>query len=223
MANNLKKFTTEAEYNAATLSYPAVSWVTSGDTVHFDKAAPAPTVNDKIMMCWTTPYNVSQAADIVVYNTSASPTGIEYCSAVTLNNVDVTQQISDGVLNNATIPNSAVTYTLKYSLADEYYHQVSDAFAGDLGGGWGSDENIIDFLVPAQITDINGLPNNPINSLVIETTTPPTINSGWSQAHLITNVYVPDSAVNTYKNDSTWGEGSSIINPISEYQGNLPV
>lgn len=42
MANNLKKFNTESEYNQATLSYPAVSWVVSGDTVHFDKEAPAP-------------------------------------------------------------------------------------------------------------------------------------------------------------------------------------
>ena len=34
--NNLKKFATEADYNAATLNYPAVSWVTGTDTVHFD-------------------------------------------------------------------------------------------------------------------------------------------------------------------------------------------
>ena len=39
MANNLRKFNNEADYSAATLNYPAVSWVTSGDTVHFDKAA----------------------------------------------------------------------------------------------------------------------------------------------------------------------------------------
>ena len=42
MANNLKKFQTDAEYSAATLNYPAVSWVVSGDTVHFDKTAPTP-------------------------------------------------------------------------------------------------------------------------------------------------------------------------------------
>lgn len=39
---NLKKFETEAEYSAATLNYPAVSWVTSDDIVHFDKTAPTP-------------------------------------------------------------------------------------------------------------------------------------------------------------------------------------
>lgn len=40
MANNLKKFTTEAEYSAATLNYPAVSWVTATDNVYFDKTNP---------------------------------------------------------------------------------------------------------------------------------------------------------------------------------------
>lgn len=39
--NNLRKFATEAEYSAATLSYPSVAWVTSTDAVHFDKSAPS--------------------------------------------------------------------------------------------------------------------------------------------------------------------------------------
>ena len=42
MAHNLKKFANQAEYEAATLNYPAVSWIVSGDTVAFDKEAPAP-------------------------------------------------------------------------------------------------------------------------------------------------------------------------------------
>ena len=40
--NNLRKFTTEAEYTAATLNYPSVAWVTSTDVVHFDKESPTP-------------------------------------------------------------------------------------------------------------------------------------------------------------------------------------
>ena len=41
--DNLRKFNTEADYSAATLNYPAVSWVVSGDIVHFDKEAPTQT------------------------------------------------------------------------------------------------------------------------------------------------------------------------------------
>lgn len=44
MARNIRKFTTEAEYSAATLIYPSVSLVTDTRTVHFDKTAPAPPV-----------------------------------------------------------------------------------------------------------------------------------------------------------------------------------
>ena len=40
--NNLKKFNTEADYSAATLNYPAVSWVVSDDIVHFDKSGSTP-------------------------------------------------------------------------------------------------------------------------------------------------------------------------------------
>lgn len=42
MARNIRKFTTEAEYSAATLIYPSVSLVTDTRTVHFDKSAPTP-------------------------------------------------------------------------------------------------------------------------------------------------------------------------------------
>lgn len=40
MAFNLKKFQTEADYQAAELNYPAVSWIVSGDTFHYDKTEP---------------------------------------------------------------------------------------------------------------------------------------------------------------------------------------
>lgn len=41
--NNLRKFNTENEYQAATLMRPSVSWVVSSDTVHFDNVIPVPT------------------------------------------------------------------------------------------------------------------------------------------------------------------------------------
>jgi hypothetical protein len=41
--NNLRKFSTVADYQAAQLNYPAVSWITATDGVYFDKTAPTPT------------------------------------------------------------------------------------------------------------------------------------------------------------------------------------
>lgn len=37
---NLRKFNTEAEYSAATLNYPSVAWIVSGDSFHYDKSEP---------------------------------------------------------------------------------------------------------------------------------------------------------------------------------------
>jgi hypothetical protein len=219
MANNLKKFTTEAEYTAATLNYPAVSWVTSGDTVHFDKTAPV-VVNDKVMLCWTTPNNVP-ADTVVIYNcgTSAPPT--DYFDSITFNDVEIISQAPsayDCSLDNATIPNSAVTYTIKYHLNSANETQIGDEFAGELGGGFGSDPKLVDFLVPAQVTEIQSIPNN-VGNLVIEAATPPTTSIDWSSITPV--IYVPDNAVSVYQ--TAWSVMLEHIKPISEYQGNLPV
>ena len=66
--NNLKKFSTEAEYGSATLNYPAVSWVTATDNVHFDKSGSTPTVNDKVMIA---SYNGEGLGRFAFYNCEA--------------------------------------------------------------------------------------------------------------------------------------------------------
>ena len=219
MANNLKKFTTEAEYTAATLNYPAVSWVTSGDTVHFDKSAPAPTVNDKVMMAWHTQAS-EDGKDIVLCNAGESWQVDTHFNTITLNDVDVTNDIGNGVLSNYTVGNT--DYLAKYELNSNTYTTLPDDFTGDLGGGWGSDPALVDFLIPAQITSIEYLPSN-IQNLVVEATTPPTASLGWSEVGTIA-LYVPTESLTTYQ--TAWGEiievGGSIL-PISQYSGNLPV
>ena len=213
MANNLKKFTTEAEYSAATLNYPAVSWVTSGDTVHFDKSGSTPTVNDKVMMAWTSVDY--QGNDIVLWNGGASLPPQDLYISLTLNDVDVMSTIGqDGTLENYSQPNT--DYLAKYELINDT--TITDIYSGDLGGGWGSDGGTIDFLIPSQVTEIQSLPQN-VDDVVIEAATPPTTSLEWSD--FVGDIYVPDNAVSVYQ--SAWGDVSSRINPISDYQGNLPV
>ena len=212
--NNLKKFATEAEYQAASLNYPAVSWVTSGDTVHFDKSGSTPAVNDKVMMAW---YNGEHnAGDIALANLgSTEPT--EFFTSITLNDVEVLSLVdSSGTLVNYGQANT--DYLAKYALINNT--TIIDKFTGDLGGSWGSDTPRVDFLIPAQVTEINSIPSDVVN-LVVEATTPPTASLDWSGFY--GNVYVPDSAVNTYKSASVWSSVSINIHPISEYEGNLPV
>lgn len=210
MANNLKKFTTEAEYTAATLNYPAVSWVTATDNVHFDKSAPAPTVNDKVMMAWHNGGN--NAGDIALANLgSTEPT--TFFTSITLNDVEVLSLVdSSGVLDNYGQANT--DYVAKYALINNT--TISNIFSGDLGGSWGSDTPMVDFLIPSQVTSIESLPSDVAN-LVIEAETPPTTSIDWSA--ITPTVYVPDNAVSVYETE--WSEIG--IFPVSEYQGNLPV
>lgn len=214
MANNLKKFTTEADYSAATLNYPAVSWVTSGDTVHFDKTAPV-VVNDKVMMAWHSPSDETSGKDITLWNGGASMEPELLFVSLTLNDADVMSTIGgDGTLHNYSTPDT--DYLVKYELINDT--TITDIFSGNLGGGWGSDAQNVDFLVPSQVTEIDSLPTN-VGNVVIEAATPPTISVDWSD--FAGDIYVPDNAVSVYQ--TAWGDVSSRINPISEYQGNLPV
>lgn len=206
--NNLKKFATEADYSAATLNYPAVSWITANDSIHFDKSAPTPS-NDKIMMAWHSPSGEARGKDIVLYNGGASDCRANI-SAVTVNNEDIDPPVS--VLENASEPDT--DYLVKYSYTSD---TVCDAFAGDLGGGWGSSAGNVDFLIPSQVTEIQSLPQN-VGNLVVEVATPPTASFDWSV--LRGTVYVPDNALSVYQ--TAW-VGYATILPISEYQGLLPV
>ena len=208
MANNLRKFNNEADYSAATLNYPAVSWVTSGDTVHFDKAAPV-VVNDKVMIGFNS--DSSESATIHLYNPYGTNPST-YFSYIALNDVEInpisaetTTSITGGIFN-----------IIKYGITTT---TINDCFSGELGVATSTAPNI-EILIPSKVTSIDSLPSNHIYYMVIEATTPPFIDSTLTSGIDFT-VYVPDGAVSAYENDVNWSD--ITIYPISEYSGNLPV
>ena len=206
--NNLRKFQTEADYTAATLNYPSVAWVVSGDSFHYDNAAP-PVVNDKVMMA---SYDGSGESTFYYFNCYASSTGD--ITSITIDNVEVNPITCEGGYVDA-----SQTYIVKYALNTT---SVNDWLSGDLGVGAGSDASKLDILYPSQITAIyGGIPNNVLN-MVVEATTPPYIE-GLGSAFAGAGIYVPDESVNTYKANGYWSECLDKIFPISQYSGNLPV
>lgn len=209
--NNLRKFANEAEYSAATLNYPAVSWVVSGDTVHYDKTSesPTPVVNDKVIIA---AYEGVGEGTLVFFNCAASSSGD--ITSITVDDVEVNPITCEG-----DYVDGEQTYIVKYTLNTT---SVGDWCSGDLGCDAASVPSKLDVLIPSQITAINHLPNN-LYKLVVEATTPPTIAGGSSAFADFAGVYVPDSSVTAYQN--AWGSFASQndIHPISEYQGNLPV
>lgn len=205
--NNLKKFSTEADYSAATLNYPAVSWVTATDNVHFDKSGSTPTVNDKVMIA---SYGGAGEDFFYFYNCEASSSSD--ITSITLDDVAV----------------EPITCKTEYSYDADQVHiakytlngtSVGDWCAGDLGIGQASEPAKVDLLIPSQITSMS-FPNN-LNNIVVEAETPPYVE-GLASAFRGDGIYVPESAVNAYKSAVEWGTFSSIIHPISEYSGNIP-
>lgn len=203
--NNLKKFNSEADYSAATLNYPAVSWVTATDNVHFDKSAPAP-VNDKVMIA---SYGGLGDSKFFFYNCEASTSSD--ITSITLDDVAV-EPITCRTESDY---DASQLHIAKYTLNGT---SIGDWCAGDLGCGQSSEIAKVDLFVPSQITEMS-FPNN-VNNIVVEAETPPYVE-GLASGFQGDGIYVPDSAVNAYK--SAWSAQSSIIHPISEYQGNLPI
>lgn len=208
--NNLRKFQTEASYSAATLNYPAVSWVVNGDTLHYDLSGDTPTppvANDKVIMA---SYGGSGEATFFYFNCDASTTGD--ITSIILDDVEVNPITCQGDYVDA-----SQTYIVKYTLNTT---SVNDWFSGDLGCGEASDASNLDILFPSQITEIH-FPNNTKN-MVLEAETPPYVEA-LSSDFAGTGIYVPDELVNTYKAASGWNECPDKIFPISQYSGNLPV
>ena len=208
MANNLKKFDTMADYSAATLNYPNVSWVVSGDTLHYAKEAPPAPANDKMMMY----FNADDIQGAHLWNCGAS-TIEDTVDSVLFNNVEA--DLSCNTYLNSVVGGNLAVYTFK-----DGTDSIEDWFSGELGAG--SDVPSLEILIPAQITEINYYPDNEITNFVVEATTPPYV-AGLSSTQIDASIYVPDDVVNTYKEASGWSDVASNIYPISQYSGNLPI
>ena len=206
--NNLKKFSTEADYSAATLNYPAVSWVTGTDTVHFDKAGAV--VNNKVKIAFTT--DVCTVGKRM--NLTPNMDVVSNIDSLTVNGEPFTPGGSDSYLELANNTDYLIEYELKDGVTNVYtWFTITPA------EGCSSTLIKYDILFPAQVTTITGLNDSYLRVLILEETTPP--NFPLSSCSF-PNTYVPDSAVNTYKSDSGWSDISDRIYPISEYSGNIP-
>ena len=210
--NNLKKFSTEADYSAATLNYPAVSWVTGTDTVHFDKTAPV-VANNKVKLAFTT--DACCAGKRI--NLAPNMDVVGNIDSLTVNGEPFTSIGSDAYLDLANNTDYLIEYELKDGVSN-----VDTWFAIAPVMGCSSTNIKYDILFPAQVTTIGALAGDGggINNLLLEETTPPSFVLYSCDAPFI---YVPDSAVNTYKSASGWSSIEDHISPISQYSGDIPV
>lgn len=213
--NNLRKFATEADYSAATLNYPAVSWVVSGDTVHFDRSGSTPVVsNTKVKLAFTTDSCMGGKQCFLPYDSSGE--FIQSMNSITLNGEPLTPGGSGIEITLESNTSYLAEYDLKSGVTD--VHGWFDKQCDPIGCS--SASLSYDILFPAQVVTIDSL-NACTSNFIFEGTVPPGGNFSVSGGNF--HIYVPDSAVNTYKQSERWSSFAASIYPISEYQGNIPI
>ena len=235
--NNLRKFSTEADYSAATLNYPAVSWVTSTDNVYFNKTEPTPTMNGDIKATYSV---TGTSQPMILINQEGSGSGSGSGGAA----FTPTQMWVDGV---EVTPSASYTFSttgnhiVEFELGDGVNSIPQNAF-GDGGSGInslisveiGNDITSIGdsafrncgFLtsctISSGVTYIGESAFNCIDlaSITCYALTPPTLGMdvfsdspiGWGSGI----IYVPSASVSTYQNNRYWTDYSSQIQAIQE-------
>lgn len=109
------------------------------------------------------------------------------------------------------------------SCAKLTYLEVPEGVTQINGQQWLWSTKVTRLIIPSTVTNASGYLMT-INSngsgakctAICKATTPPTLNSNLQYTASINAVYVPDSAVDTYKADSKWGTISDKIKPVSE-------
>lgn len=210
MARNLRKFSSEAEYSAATLNYPSVAWVTDNDTIHYDKTEPQPVVTEKVVLTFTT---ADGEGNVIFYNGEGAD--VDQITGLTFNGEPIDPIVSE--MRNVQFED---VNTIEYAIEGT---TIGDAFTGDLTDTNASLLPSIEFLIPSFITNVNCLPNNEITNLVIMATTPPSAEVDFSAFNVTGAIYVPDDYVREYQNSGWSKSGSITIEALSAYKGNLPV
>lgn len=206
MAHNLRKFATMADYDNAELVYPAVSWIVSGDTLAYDKTEPQPEPErEKVVLTFATN---EESGGITFFNGEAAD--VNLITGLTFNGQPIDPIVSTA--NVALEPVNVIEYAIDGTA-------IFDAFAGDLTDLNASSLPSIEFLIPSFITNVDYMPNNMYNNIVIMATTPPEASVDFSAID-DAKLFVPDDYVRDYEN-SVWNY--LTILPLSEYDGNLPI
>lgn len=205
--DNLRKFNTEAEYSSATLNYPSVSWVVSGDTVHYDKSKTMP----KVRMAAATG-GLSVAYNLGLWT---NYTSIHF-NAIVVDGVSIANPNETQYITNYPIPTGAEYVYVDYYFDEDAIDKVFSDWIGIMGEG-SSDMNYVYMLFGEGVTAItNNLISN-ISHVIFEGTTPPSVGNYLDG---MAAIYVPDDYVNTYK--AAWSANASKIYPRSQCSVTFP-
>ncbi len=236
MANNLRKFATVAAYQAAELIKPAVSLIEENDDVYFDQKEVVPTFGGL-----TVKYYISDpTSEATLFNgggdsSSSSDSGSGSGGGGAL----PTRMIVDG--NEETPINTwrfetAGEHIVQYEFEDNtvpeafmyYIGYATEIIIGDdittipdetsNGKVFGDMSDLTSVSISSGVTYIGdrAFNNNSLTSVTVNATTPPTLGTDVFYNTNNCPIYVPASAVDTYKASTStgWSEYASRIQAI---------
>lgn len=235
--DNLKKFSTYNDYSAATLNYPAVSWVVSGDTVYFDKAAPV------IFGGLTVYYNIEQDIqnEITLFNgggdsSSSSDSGSGSGGGGALPTTMIVDGVEETPINTwrfETAGEHIVQYTFEnneipYAFMQDIGWATKIEIGNDIttipndnadGKPFGNMPDLSSVTISNSITYIGDSAFNgcySLTSVTIKAAAPPQLGSYSFENTNNCPIYVPSSVVEEYKTSTStgWHEYASRIQAI---------
>ena len=236
MANNLKKFNTVADYQAATLNYPAVSLIAANYGVFFDKTAPTPTFGGL-----TVYYDIEDpSVEITLFNGGGDSSGSESGSGSGGGGTLPTTMIVDG--NSETPINTwrfetAGEHIVQYTFENNeipyaFMHDIGLATKIEIGNDIATipDENadgkpfgdMVDLSSVTISNSITYIGNNALNGcynlerITVEAIDPPQLGSYPFDNTNNCPIYVPASVVDMYKTSTStgWSSYASRIQAI---------
>lgn len=239
MANNLRKFQNEAEYSAATLNYPAVSWVVNGE-VHFDKTAPA------TFGGLTVKYNIiDPTIEVQLFNGGGSSESSSESGSGSGGGALPTRMIVDGVEEtpiNTWRFETAGEHIVQYEFEDNavpeafmyYIGYATEIIIGDNitripdetanGSAFGGMAELASVAIGSGVTYIGSsafnncynLTSVTVNNDGVVSQDIPTLGSNVFDNTNNCPIYVPASAVDEYKESTStgWSEYASRIQAI---------
>jgi len=241
MANNLRKFNTYSDYEAAELVKPAVSLIAATDEVYFDqKEAPVPpTPTFSGLTVYYNITDISQPTELFNGGGGGSGSGSGSGSGGVLPSAMIIDGTAVEVTNTyqfSTTGEHIVNYSFEDNaipmnfLSDDYgvgkFNTVTKVEIGDTLTGIGDSpfyrcSSLTSCTIGSGVTSIGQYAFDSCSSLIsvtVNATTPPTLGSGSTVFSNTNNcpIYVPSQSVEEYKGSTStgWYEYASRIQAI---------
>lgn len=231
MANNLRKFNTYSDYEAAELVKPAVSLIAATDEVYFDqKEAPVPPT--PTFSGLTVHYNITDISQpTLLFNGGGSGSGsgsggalpsamIIDGTAVEVTNTYQFSTTGEHIVNYSFADNVIPEHFLDGG-ADRFPHlvgiEIGDAITNIGNNAFLSCDNLTSCTIGNGVTTIgdeafaNCLS---LQSVTVEAVDPPQLGSGSFYNTNDCPIYVPAASVSAYMGASSWDEYTHRIQAI---------